>query len=423
VKRVVVILVVVALLGTAGWLWQRHRVAEAARPEYETAPVVRDDVSSHVTATGTLSPLVTVAVGSQVSGRIQSLGADFNSRVSKGQVIARLDPQLFEADVARQTANLAVANAALRRAEAELADAQRRHERAARLAVEGVVGQQDADAAVTARDAAEAGVAAARASVRQAEAALQQARTNLAYTTILSPIDGIVISRDVDVGQTVAASLSAPVLFTIAEDLRQMELHTNVAESDVGQLREGMTAEFTVDAWPAARFSGVVKEVRYSPQTVQNVVTYDAVISVENPELKLRPGMTADVSFVVAERHDVLVVPNAALRFQPPAEVSKTVTVPDVATGGERRGPRRSGDTDGRPGAPAPARQRWRIAWVLPSSQRPEPVKIRTGLTDGRNTEVLEGVEEGTLVITGLIGAEPAATGARPGSPRFGRIL
>lgn len=361
---------------------------------FETAEAARGPIAARVTATGTLSPLVEVQVGSQVSGRIQELLADFNTPVTRGQVIARIDPRLFESEVARARANVAAADAAVARARADLGDARLKHERAAGLHARDLGAKADADSALAAREAAEAALASARAAREQARAALAQAETNLGYTTIHSPIDGVVISRDVDVGQTVAASLQAPTLFTIAEDLRKMEVHTHVAEADVGRLAPGMAVEFSVDAWPGERFHGVAKEVRYAPETVQNVVTYDTVVSVDNAELKLRPGMTAEVVFLVESRDDALVVPNAALRFVPPAELLAAVEPP-------------SGD----------GRTASRVLWVL-ADGTPKPVRVELGITDGRLTEVSGGpLAAGDRVITGTAG--PAAERR----PSFGRFL
>lgn len=368
---------------------------DAEQAAFTTAAVTRGAVAARVTATGTLSPSIEVQVGSQVTGRIQELLVDFNSAVHAGQVIARIDPRLFEAEVAKARASRLAARAAVKRAEADVRDTQRKSERAAALSSKGGGSEADADSTLAAYDAARASLASAQASLAVAEAVLGQAETNLGYTTIVSPIDGIVISRDVDVGQTVTASLQTPTLFTIAGDLRKMEVHTNVAEADVGRLTTGMGVEFSVDAFPLERFRGVVKEVRYAPQTVQNVVTYDAVVSVENVGLELRPGMTADVSFLVAERENVLLVPNAALRFVPPEGVLERVGTPPAALGPHR------------------------IVWLLDPSDGPRPVQVKIGITDGRSTEILEGLTEGQEVVVGSGGGEEE----RAGRPRFGHIL
>ena len=446
-KSAVTAALVLAVAGGGVLAWRAWRGGGEEAITYSTAPATRGRIASQVTATGTLSPLVTVQVGSQVSGRIQELYADFNSEVKKGQVIARIDPQLIESEVARAKANLTAASATVTRAQAELRDAKQKWERASALASKQLVAQADADSARAAYDAASAGVASARASLSQARASLKQAETNLAYTTIVSPIDGVVISRDVDVGQTVAASLQAPTLFTIAEDLAKMEVHTSVAESDVGSLAPGMPVEFTVDAYPSDRFRGTVQQVRYSPTTVSNVVTYDAVVAVDNPELKLRPGMTADVTFLTEEREDALSVPNAALRFRPPPEVLAELGLSEEqfamrpgrrGGGGAGGAPGRAGNAAGEPGEGPPrsrpgggdpgegprsrrdgsqppggggrGRNR-RMVWVLGPDGAPRPVQVRIGISDGRATEIVGGeLSEGDLVITGMGGeAAPAA--------------
>ena len=320
-RRLLTAAALLALAGGGILAWRLIWGGGDGAVEYRTEVAERGSLASQVTASGTLSPLVTVQVGSQVSGRILELKADFNARVEKGQVIARIDPQLFQTDVAKARANHNSARAQVTRAEAELAQANRNYDRTTSLAEQQLVARADVDASLAALQTAQASVAAARATLSQAKASVEQADTNLALTTIVSPISGIVISRNVDVGQTVAASLQAPTLFTIAEDLAKMEVHTSVAESDVGRLTQDMQVEFTVDAHPSERFKGVVKEVRYAPQTVQNVVTYDAVVSVDNSDLKLRPGMTADVTFLLEKRESVVLVPNTALRFRPAQKV------------------------------------------------------------------------------------------------------
>ena len=432
-------LMVAALVGLAvaggGFLaWRLIWGGDDAAVEYQTVVAERGSLASQVTASGTLSPLVTVQVGSQVSGRILELKADFNSRVEKGQIIARIDPQLFETEVAKARANHNSARAQVTRAEAELAQANRNHDRTTGLAQQQLVARADVDASLAAQQTAQASVAAARAMLSQAKAAVEQAETNLALTTIVSPISGIVISRNVDVGQTVAASLQAPTLFTIAEDLAKMEVHTSVAESDVGRLSPDMPVEFTVDAHPSERFKGVVKEVRYAPQTVQNVVTYDAVVSVDNSDLKLRPGMTADVTFLIEKRDAVVMVPNTALRFRPPQEVLDEIGWKPPDDGRPERGGapgrvRGAGGPDR-----AAARERGaarRMVWKLGEDGVPAPAMIEIGISDGKMTEVTRGVAEGETVIVGVVGAEPA--GAQPGGGppggnqrdrrRFGRFL
>lgn len=378
-------------------------------PEYETVELGRGSIVAKVTASGTLSALVTVQVGSQLSGRIKQLYADFNSEVKKGQLIAEIDPQLFTAALEQARANYSAAKGDLLKAEVQSQDAERQLKRAKSLADQHLVAQADYDTAQANADVAKAQIAASSGRVQQTLAALHQAEVNLAYTTIESPIDGVVISRNVDVGQTVAASMQAPILFVIAEDLHKMHVDTSVAEADVGKLSAGMKATFNVDAYPTERFEGRVRQIRNSPQTVQNVVTYDAVIDVDNPDLKLRPGMTANVAFVYAEQHDSLRVPNAALRFRP---------VPDAS------------DASKKPGRPAAAKTltktvskaadpstRRRTLYVL-RDHKAVPVEITTGITDGSFTEVVSGdLREGDAVITDTAGGKPASAPGGGGMP------
>lgn len=484
-KATMLVLAGLAVLGAAGAvvLMPRLRAGAGEVLHYQTAVVGRGPLAVQVTASGTLSPLVTVQVGSQVSGRIKELLADFNSTVSRGQLIARIDPQLFESGVARAKADVAAARASVRRTEARLAEVARRHARTAALAEKKLVAQADADATEAELRSAEAETAVARAALDQAQAALTQAQTNLAYANIYSPIDGVVISRTIDVGQTVAASFQAPTLFTIAEDLRRMEVHTSVAESDIGRLEPGMPVTFTVDAYPTEHFQGVIKQVRYAPTTVQNVVTYDAVISVDNDELKLRPGMTADVRFIVEQRDDVLLLPNAALRFRLPGDAAAGTPggpPPSIRPGGApvagsrlpgafphgARGAFAGGPPGGREGAalqggtvggaaggaageqaggygapgmgPAGAAAaptggpmgragepshgfRPRVVYLLGPDGRPHPVQVRIGISDGRHTELVEGLAEGDQVVVGLPGQGPEEKkpGGRMRPPRF----
>lgn len=366
---------VLAAGGTTALVLQRKHHAKTPTSQYETVKADRGRIVARVTATGTLSALVTVQVGSQVSGRIQSLSADFNSLVRKGQVIARIDPQLYAAAVEQNQANVASLQGQLEAARATAANNQLVHARLRSLRAQSLVSQQDDDNARAAADVARAQVAALEGQLKQARAALHQARINLAYTNIVSPTDGIVIARNVDVGQTVAAAFQAPTLFVIAEDLRKMQVDTSVAEADVGKLTADMPATFTVDAYGSELFRGVVRQVRNNPQTVQNVVTYDAVIDVGNDRLKLKPGMTANVTFVYGEAADVLRVPNSALRFR----------APEAWTAGKPR--------------PAEAAGR-RTVWALRDGA-PVPLSIRMGMTDGVLTEVLEGeVRPGEVLIT-----------------------
>jgi HlyD family secretion protein len=407
--------IALALLVALG-LWRCSKGDEAA-PKYLTESVARGDVVSRVSASGSLSAVVTVEVGSQVSGRIQALYADFNSVVKKGQRIAKIDPALFEAAVAQAAANVTAARGNLARLEAQADEADRQARRAAQLFETRIIAENDRDASASAAVAARAAVQQGRGQLAQSQAALHQAETNLRYTDILAPTDGIVISRAVNVGQTVAASLSAPVIFTIAQDLRAMEVHTNIAESDIGRLRAGMEATFTVDAYPTERFRGRIREIRNAPQVVQNVVTYDAVIDVANPDLKLKPGMTATVNVVSERREGVLRVPNAALRFRP----DPRATGATGASGSRAAATPAARPTAGRDGA-ADRDPASRTVFVL---EKGETVRreVKVGLSDGGFTEISGGeLREGDLVVTGIEGQSGGGSG-RPGGPPRMRIL
>lgn len=363
-------LVVVGATLAGGWLIYRWRTPDQPPSRFSTGAVDRGRIVARVTATGALSALVTVQVGSQVSGRIKEIYVDFNSPVKRGQVLARIDPQLFEAALQQALANHRVAEAERDAAKVQARIAAIQLQRTKSLAQRQMVSPADLDAAQANAEAAEASAAAAEGRVAQTQAALHQARINLAYTTIASPIQGSVVSRDVDVGQTVAASLQAPTLFQLAEDLRKMQVDTHVAESDIGKLQPGMSAEFGVDAYPGRRFGGVVRQLRNAPQTLQNVVTYDAVIDVDNADLALKPGMTANVVFVYADKPAVLRVPNAALRFRMPPELAATLAAPAASA-------RRSTAVAGR-----------RPLWLL-RGDTPVQQWIRTGVTDGSHTEIV----------------------------------
>ena len=345
---------------------------------YQTATITRGPITQAVTATGTLNPVVNVQVGSQVSGNIAKLFADFNSQVKAGQVVAQIDPALFQATVTQAEGDLANAQAAL-----ELAKLNAR--RTQELFAKKTSSQADVDQAM-------ANLHQAEANVKIKQGALDKAKADLDHCTITSPIDGVVISRNVDVGQTVAASLQAPVIFAIANDLTKMQIDANVAEADVGVVKIDQNVDFTVDAFPMRTFHGKVVQVRNAPITVQNVVTYDTVIGVINPDLKLKPGMTANVSIVVAHKEDVLQIKNAALRYRPP----DATPVETKRTSGSRGG--RPGE--GRSGGAQEGRAE-RTVYVLPAgASRPRPVQIKTGISDGIMTEVIEGLKEGDRVVT-----------------------
>jgi HlyD family secretion protein len=351
-KRAVIVLLIIAAIGAGvGAYYIRHGSAEV---QVNTAPVTRGDITDTVGATGTLQAVTTVQVGSQVSGNIQWLGADFNSIVKKGQVIARLDPSLFDAQLQQARANLGQAQAnlvkaqsELERAKVQLTDAQQKYTRAKELSARNLLPQSDLDSAKVAVDTAQAALASQQASVAQAQAAVSQSQAsvnqnevNLAHTVITTPIDGIVTQRNVDVGQTVAASMQAPTLFVIAADLTKMQVNANIDEADVGRIRPGQHVTFRVDAYPTETFDGTVAQVRLQPQVVQNVTTYGTVIDVPNPDLKLKPGMTANVKVEIAKRTNVLRIPNSALRFRPTAEVFAALgqqVPPEVQNAGRAR--------------------------------------------------------------------------------------
>ncbi len=435
----------VALAATAASATKVVLKRRAARPpvQWETAMVDRGRIVARVTATGILSALVTVQVGSQVSGSVQKLYADFNSPVKKGQLIAKIDPRLFQASLENARANYAQAKATLMKDEVQARFNERQSKRQGALVKDKLIAPADFDTAESAAGTALAQVEADKANVQQARAILHQAEVNLALTNIVSPTDGVVISRNVDVGQTVAASLSAPIIFVIAEDLRKMQVDTSVAEADVGKLTAGMDASFMVDAYPGEKFKGKVRQIRNAAQTVQNVVTYDAVIDVDNSELKLRPGMTANVNFVFANRENVLRVPNTALRFRPGAEVlavleretgqraanevdAQPAGVAMASSGAPGSKAARGNGGRQRPGAGSTSLVRAanppdrKTVWVLKGGT-PSQASVKIGTSDGTKTEVIEGpLAEGDLVLTDATlsaDAKPSA-GLLPGAPR-----
>jgi HlyD family secretion protein len=360
-----------------------RRCAGGSSATYQTAAVVRGPITQAVTATGTLNPVQNVQVGSQVSGNIQKLFVDFNSVVKAGQVIAQIDPVVFQANVNQAEGDVSNARAAL-----ELARLNETRTQA--LVAKQNSAQSDLDQATAALHQAEA-------NVKIKEGALEKAKADLDHCTITSPIDGIVISRNVDVGQTVAASLQAPVIFQIANDLSKMQIDANVAEADVGAVAVDQDVEFTVDAFPTRTFPGKVVQVRNAPITVQNVVTYDTVIGVSNPDQKLKPGMTANVSIVAAHRDETLKIPNSALRFRPPDVASSPAPRRDPSAG-----PRQPGGGN-KSGGNRAERRTERTVYVLASgSSKPTATTIKTGISDGITTEVVEGLKEGDRVVTGM---------------------
>jgi HlyD family secretion protein len=396
-KKILVSVVLAVVLALGGYYLLKNR---ANGVQFKTATISRGDLSAAVTATGTVSAVTTVLVGTQVSGTVKQLFADFNSPVKKGQLLAQIDPALSDAKVSQARANLQAAAANVEKADAALQDADRTLERNRTLFARNFIARSDLDTADTNRLSAAAQLKVAKAQVEQQKAALNQEETTLSYTRILSPVDGTVISRNVDIGQTVAASFQTPTLFSIAQDLTRMQIDTNVDEADIGKIRVGQTVRFTVDAYPDSPFPGRVSEIRNAPTTIQNVVTYAVVVKVANPELKLKPGMTANVSIITALEKGVIKIPNAALRFKwQPAGVS-----PERGNAGAAGA--------GRPQAVRPeAGTKTQGVWIL-DGKKPRRALLTLGISDGNETAVLEGeLKEGDAVIIEAIGqAKKGAT-------------
>lgn len=385
---------------------------QAPPAKFRTATIERGSVISVVTATGTVNPVVAVQVGSQVSGYIRSLSADFNSVVKAGQIIAQIDPAPFQARRDQAWSNLQMAKAAVSKAQVDLAQKKREWERMQRLLGQQFVSQNDVDLAMTNAENAQAQLQLAGAQVKQAEAALSASELDLKYTTIRSPVDGIVIARNVEVGQTVAASFATPNFFLIALDLTKMQVDTNVSEADIGGMADGRAATFTVDAYPGEVFRGEIKQVRNAPLAVQNVVTYNVVVGVDNPDLRLKPGMTANVSIVVAQRDQALKVPNAALRFTPPSGLAGGAGRADAAA------PKSAGGEGGGGAAASVGKRLWRLG----AGGVPEPVAVQAGVSDGTMTEVVGAeLQEGEKVIIGVdAGRGPRSASSSSLPPGFG---
>jgi HlyD family secretion protein len=364
-KKLILTTVVLLLIGLMFWLSSAGK--RNKEPKYRTDKVESGDVTATVTATGTVSALETVQVGSQVSGIISKIYVDFNSKVTKGQVIAELDPTSFQAQVDQRRADL-------EKARVESRNSQIAYNRAKNLVENKLLAPSEFDIA-------SANLQSNQASVKQAEAALRQAINNLSYTKIASPIDGVVVDRQYDIGQTVAASFQAPTLFTIAQDLTKMQVSTNIDEADIGKIEVGSKSIFNVDAFPDRKFEGTVSQVRLSTQVVQNVVTYPVLIDVANPKLELKPGMTANVTIPVDTRNDVLKVPNAALRFRPdPADLAEPPQ-------GQQKGGRRKES----------------VVYVMNEAGKLKPVSVRTSITDGNFTAVeSKDLKPGQVIVVGL---------------------
>ena len=469
------ILIIIVALGAAGVVQRRRSSAEV---KYFTAAATRGLLKKVVNATGVVQTVLTVPVGSQVSGQVQELYADFNSVVKRGQLLAKLDPRNLETQVANSRASVAAAQARVRSAEAEITNqaanltssranleaarvtrdnAQTQYQRSVEMSARGIVSKNDFDTAKANADTAvarynqaaasleqvQAQIISTQAQLEQAKAGLQQAGTdldraqiNLEYANIFSPVDGVVISRSVDVGQTVAASMQTPTLFTIATDLGQMQVNASVDEADIGSISDNAVVTFTVDAYPNDTFRGRIAEIRLSPQTVQNVVTYSVILSIENPELKLKPGMTANISIVVDKRDSVLKIPNAALRYSPPNTLAPVAAVPEAESlPGPKAKPSTARDT-GSISLPLAPGQKWDpndkihfkaaaqgaprpgLVWVVGADQKPQSREVMLGITDGSSTQVASGdLKESDAVI---VSDSTQASTAQQGFSLFG---
>lgn len=437
-KKIAIAAIVVLLIGAGLWIVLKNKSGQI---RYTAVPVQSGSLQAMVTATGTVNAVKTVSVGTQISGTVKAIHVDYNSQVKKGQIIAEIDPSIHQAQVDQAKANLLAAKANVDKTRATQEDSKKTRDRNQQLFSKDLIAKADLDTSESNYESNKAQVSAAMAQVAQTEAALRYAETNLGYTRIISPVDGIVVSRSVDVGQTVAASFQTPTLFTIAQDLTKMQIDTNIDEADIGKIEKGQKVEFTVDAYPDNTFRGIVDEVRIAPITVSNVVTYDVVIRVDNTGMKLKPGMTANVSIIVASKDKVLKIPNSALRFKPSEkEVSAAkadVPKSDISGAGTQNGktPRTFNKENGRPsdgrgrngrrfadGAQRPSRSadepdaessgtghassgitvpRKYTVWVLEDG-KPRQVIITVGISDGSFTEVVSGdLGEGLQVITG----------------------
>ncbi|OGW10217.1 MAG: hypothetical protein A2W75_10940 [Nitrospinae bacterium RIFCSPLOWO2_12_39_15] len=426
-KKILIGILIILILGAITFISLRDKNNDL---KFKTEKVLRGDIEATVTATGTVNPVTTVLVGTQVSGTIKNIYVDFNSPVKKGEVIAQIDDAQFVTKVRQAEANLESAKASAENAKANIenlkarlnasradvdkarvavADVRINLDRIKRLWKEGLASQKDMDSSQYSYDsqiaqmksleathdsiiaqlnAAEAQYKTSLAQVKQSEASLDTVRLDLEHTRILAPVNGIVVSRNVDVGQTVAASFQTPTLFNIAQDMTKMQIYSNISEADIGKINVGQTVEFTVDAYPDTIFKGNVSEIRNAPIIIQNVVTYDVVVKVDNPELKLKPGMTANVSISVSNRKDVLIIPNASLRFKPP-EMQDKVTAREKSSG----------------------------VWIIEEG-KPKRIKVITGISDGNYTEIVSGdIREGQeLIVESLIKAKAPP---QPRGPRM----
>jgi len=404
----ITLLVLGAGLAGGAWWWFRENLPPVS---YLTAPIERGSLSRLVVATGTVNPVTTVQVGSYVSGPIKEIFVDFNSPVKQGQRVAQIDPRPFLLKVKQAEANLATAHAQVEKDKADLDFKRHVLRRSRDLFERNLIAKQEVEASERDYDQAQSQFQLDQARVEQAAAALEEARVNLGYSDISSPVDGVVVERNVNVGQTVAASFQTPVLCLIARDLTKMQVNTNVSESDIGVVNEGQPAFFSVDAYPERKFGGMVIQVRNAPQIVQNVVTYNVVVSVDNADLALKPGMTANISIVSAQRDNVLKVPLAALRFRPPRAGTKN------GQNGQRPTPRPASNP---PAATHPEDGR-RQVWIEADQNKLTPLAVQVGISDDSFAELLDGsLQEGDTVVTGIRSASSSDSASQTTLPGFG---
>lgn len=381
VKRKVFFILAISFIIISGFLI--FIFSDSKKTKFRTVKIQKGEIIQNVTATGNVNPVTTIIIGTRVSGTVVALYADYNAQVKKGQLIAQIDPTPFENELKQSEAELLNSRAALFKAEVNLRDAERTMKRKQELFKRDFIARSELDDAETAFNTAKAQYEIALAQLKKAEAGLRQAKTNLGYTKIVSPVNGVVIAKNVEVGQTVAASFQTPTLFTIAPDLTKMQVDTNVDEADISKIKVGMEANFTVDAYPDRRFKGKVSQIRLSPTVTQNVVTYNVVLSVDNSHLMLKPGMTANVTFVVENKKDVIKIPNAALRFKMPNS--------------------------------PPSKQQG--IWMMRNG-KPVRVAVKTGISDGEWTELIEGdIKEGEEVVVDILSQKKGSSQSSPRPP------
>jgi HlyD family secretion protein len=382
-KKIIISVTVIIALLLVGWAFLSK---DKNKPEFKTEKVERGNLVESITASGTVNPEKNVSVGTLVSGTIKEIYADYNSPVKKGQVLAQIDPAIIETQVAQAQANVYNAQANLQRIQSIMANDAKTYNRNKTLFEKNFIARSEVDLAESTYNADKAQISSARAQIAQASAGLRNNLTNLKYTKIVSPVNGIVVSRNVDIGQTVAASFQTPTLFLVAQDLTKMQIDTNMAEADIGKIKEGQDVEYTLDGYPDLVFKGKVKQIRIAPTTIQNVVTYDVVIKVDNKDLKLKPGMTANVSVITSRKNNVLLVSNASLRFTP-FEVKDEIP-----------------------------RFKSKGVWIL-EEKKPQRIDIKTGISDGIHTEIMsEKLKEDQEVIVDKIKNNKKSRGAKSGS-------